>query len=131
LQTLLHDTDFAVKFIVSQPDKPVGRHQHLEPTPVKQVALANHLPIFQPEKIKNNTVFFDQIQSYDVDYFIVVAYGRIMPNALLEMPKKHCINVHGSILPKYRGASPIQSCLMNGDTMTGVTIMKMSEGMDE
>jgi methionyl-tRNA formyltransferase len=123
----LADNTFNVRFVVSQPDKPVGRHQELVETSVKAVARHKGIPVFQPEKIKNNTEFFDEIRGFDVDYFVVVAYGRIMPKELLEIPKIICINVHGSILPRYRGASPIQASLMAGDMVTGVTIMKMSE----
>ncbi len=120
-----------VVFVVSNPDKPFGREQTMKPTPVKELALHNNIPVFTPEKVRNNTEFLDTIRAYDCDYFIVVAYGKILPVELLEIPKKMCINVHGSILPKYRGASPIQSALLHGETETGVTIMQMSEGMDE
>ncbi len=85
----------------------------------------------QPTKIRDNTEFFDQLRSYACDYFIVIAYGRILPLELLQIPSKMCINVHGSILPAYRGASPIQAALLHGEKETGVTIMEMSEGMDE
>jgi methionyl-tRNA formyltransferase len=103
----------------------------MKASPVKTIALARAIPCLQPEKIRGNTDFFDILKSYGCDYFIVVAYGKILPKELLEIPKKMCINIHGSILPKYRGASPIQSALLHGEKETGVTIMQMSEGMDE
>lgn len=131
LEDLIADENIEVAFVVSNPDKPFGRDQEMRPTPVKELALKEHIPVFTPEKVRNNTEFLDTIRGYDCDYFIVVAYGKILPVELLEIPKKMCINVHGSILPKYRGASPIQSALLHGDTETGVTIMQMSEGMDE
>jgi methionyl-tRNA formyltransferase len=82
-------------------------------SPVKEFAIEKEIRLFQPEKIRNNTEFLAELSKYDVDYFIVVAYGKILPNEILEIPKKMCINVHGSILPKYRGASPIQSALIS------------------
>ncbi len=114
-------------FAVTNPDKLFGREQILMPTPVKSVALANNISIYQPIKIRDNREFFDQLRSYDCDYFIVVAYGRILPLELLQIPHKRCINIHGSILPAYRGASPIQAALLHGEKETGVTIMEMSE----
>ena len=114
-------------FTVTNPDKPFGRDQIMRSSPVKDLAIANNIPVLQPAKIRNNEEFLDQIRSYDCDYFIVVAYGRILPLELLEIPSKMCINVHGSILPAYRGASPIQAALLHGEKETGVTIMGMSE----
>jgi methionyl-tRNA formyltransferase len=112
---------------VTNPDKPTGRDQHLTKTPVREVAEHAHIPVYTPTKIRENHTFLDEIDQYQCDYFIVVAYGKILPQVLLDMPKKMCINIHGSLLPKYRGASPIQSALLAGDDETGVTIMKMSE----
>lgn len=103
----------------------------MKATPVKELAISKNIPTFTPLKIRGNTEFLDRIRSFECDYFIVVAYGKILPLELLEIPKKMCINIHGSILPKYRGASPIQSALLFGEEKTGVTIMQMSEGMDE
>ncbi len=131
LTDILDHSDFEVVFVVTNPDKPVGRDQLLTPTPVKTIALEHDIPVFTPTKIRDNTEFLDTLRAFECDYFIVVAYGRILPKALLDIPKKMCINIHGSILPKYRGASPIQSALLHGETETGVTIMQMSEGMDE
>jgi methionyl-tRNA formyltransferase len=131
LEDLLTSSDIEVAFVVTNPDKPIGRSEELKPTPVKSRALEHNIPIFTPTKIRDNEEFLDSIRAFDCDYFVVVAYGRILPLALLQIPKKQCINVHGSILPKYRGASPIQSALLCGEKVTWVTIMEMSEGMDE
>jgi methionyl-tRNA formyltransferase len=116
---------------VTNPDKPFGRDQSMRSSPVKELAILHHIPVFQPTKIRGNNDFFDLLRTYACDYFIVVAYGRILPTELLEIPSEMCINIHGSILPAYRGASPIQAALLHGETETGVTIMEMSEGMDE
>lgn len=99
--------------------------------PVKKLALEKDIPILQPERIRGNSKFLEELKSYEADYFIVVAYGKILPVELLGIPKKYPINIHGSILPKYRGASPIQAALINGEKETGVTIMVMNEKMDE
>jgi methionyl-tRNA formyltransferase len=98
---------------------------------VKVLASSRDIPIFMPTKIRENKEFFDILRSFECDYFIVVAYGRILPLELLDIAHKKSINIHGSILPKYRGASPIQAALLHGEKETGVTIMEMSEGMDE
>lgn len=123
--------DIEVAFVVTNPDAKSDRGQKVRFSSVKEVALEMQIPVFQPEKVRGNTDFFAKLATYNCDYFIVVAYGKILPNEILSIPKKRCVNVHGSILPKYRGASPIQSALLSGDTETGVTIMQMSEGMDE
>ena len=99
--------------------------------PVKKLALEKSIPILQPARIRGNAEFLEEIRSYEADYFIVVAYGKILPIELLKLPKKYPINIHGSILPKYRGASPIQAALIAGEPETGVTIMIMNEKMDE
>jgi methionyl-tRNA formyltransferase len=103
----------------------------MKPSPVKECSLLKNLPVLTPTKIRENTEFFDTLRSFDCDYFVVVAYGRILPLELLQIPEKKSINIHGSILPRYRGASPIQSVLLHGEKETGVTIMEMSVGMDE
>ena len=131
LADLIADPHFEVVFVVTNPDKPIGRSGELQPTPVKKLALEHHITVYTPTKIRDNIDFFGQLSNHNCDYFIVVAYGRILPKEILDMPKKMCINVHGSILPKYRWASPIQAALLHGEKETGVTIMKMSEGMDE
>jgi len=133
LKSLIDDykKDIEIKLIVSQPDKPVGRKKILEATPVKKVALESNIKILQPEKLKNNLKFFEELNSLDLDFIVVVAYWKIVPKEVLEAPKYWCINIHWSILPKYRWASPIQESIKNGDQKTGLTIMYMSEGMDE
>ncbi len=130
LRDLVSEWDMEVVFVVTNPDKPVGRNQELKSSPVKEAAKLYTIPVLQPQKIRGNNEFLDILRWYMCDYFVVVAYGKILPVELLEIPKM-CINVHGSILPKYRGASPIQAVLLNGESETGVTIMQMSEGMDE
>jgi methionyl-tRNA formyltransferase len=131
LWDLIENSRIEIAFVVTNPDKPVGRDQILTPTPVKSLAIEKGIPVYTPLKIRENTEFLETIDSYGCDYYIVVAYGKILPKVLLDQPKKMCINIHGSILPKYRGASPIQAALLVGETETGVTIMQMSEGMDE
>lgn len=116
---------------VSQPDKPFWRKKILKPTQLKSFCEEKNIEILQPETLKNNIDFIDKLKSLNLDFIIVVAYGKIIPKEILEIPKYGCINIHGSILPAYRGASPIQESLKNGDTKTWLTIMYMSEGMDE
>ena len=120
-----------VVFAVTNPDAPVGRSGESKPTPVKSVAVGAGIPVLTPEKIRGNVEFLETLRSYGAEYFVVVAYGKILPKELLDIPKKLCVNVHGSVLPKYRGASPIQASLLAGDAVTGVAVMAMSEGMDE
>lgn len=130
LEKLLTIPEIEVVAVVSQPDKPVGRKQILTPPPTKIRALDNNIQIFQPNKIRKNTQFFEDIEALKADFFVVIAYGKILPAKLLEIPKYFPINIHASILPKYRGASPIQECLKNRDLKTGVSLMRMDEGMD-
>ena len=118
-------------FVVTGEDKPIGRHQIITPNEVKTLALSQSISVLQPARIRGNTEFLEEMQSYGVDYFVVVAYGKILPTEVLRMPKKYPVNIHGSLLPKYRGASPIQAALINGETETGVSIMVMNEKMDE
>ena len=113
----------------TQPDKPVGRHATLTPPPVKQLALSHGIPVYQPTKMRDGTVAA-QLQALAPDCLVVVAYGRILPQAILDVPPKGCINIHGSLLPKYRGAAPIQWSVINGEAVTGVTSMYMDAGMD-
>jgi methionyl-tRNA formyltransferase len=131
LSDILSDPRFEVAFVLTNPDKPFGREQQLKAPPVKELAVEKNIPIFQPEKVRWNEELFKNLSKFDCDYFVVVAYGKILPKEVLYIPKKLCINVHGSLLPKYRWASPIQSALLEGERETGVTIMQMSEGMDE
>lgn len=115
--------------VFSQPDKPVGRKQIIEPTPVKKLASEHGIPVFQPAKMKDGTAL-EMMKSLSPDIAVVAAYGRILPKELLDVPPLGCVNVHGSLLPKYRGAAPIQWSVINGDKITGVTTMYMAEGMD-
>ena len=129
LQALI-DAGHEVCAVFTQPDKPQGRKQILTAPPVKVLAQEYGIPVYQPNTLKNGKSD-DIIRSYEPDFIVVVAYGKILPKAVLEMPKKACVNVHGSLLPKYRGAAPIQWSVINGDEYAGVTTMLMSEGMDE
>lgn len=117
--------------VVSQPDKPFWRKQELIPTPIKEFALNNNLNIFQPEKLNNNFEFFNHLKLLNIDFIIVVSYWKIIPIEILEIPRYWCINIHWSILPAYRWASPIQESLKNWDKETWLTIMYMSAWMDE
>lgn len=116
--------------VVTQPDRPKGRGQKVSFPPVKEVALKYALPLEQPEKVKGNTAFIALLKSLKPDMVVVVAYGKILPKEVLNIPKYGCINVHASLLPKYRGAAPIQWALLNGEKETGVTIMKIEELLD-
>jgi len=130
LQFLIdHDVD--IVGVVTKPDKPVGRSKKPVPTPVKQVAQEKlpHVSLFQPEKA-STTEFIETLSLLNADLFVVVAYGEIISQALLDLPKIACINVHASLLPKYRGAAPIQRAIMNGEKETGVTVMHMVRKMD-
>ena len=116
--------------VVTNPDKPKGRGMKMIASPVKEFAISKNLPIYQPTTVKNNTEFIKEIQAQNPDIICVVAYGKILPKEILEIPKYGCINVHASLLPKYRGAAPIQWAILNGETTTGVTTMYMDTGMD-
>lgn len=116
--------------VVTKQDVKKGRGMKLSISTVKEFAEEKKLQIFQPEKVKNNTQFIENIKRLNPDVICVVAYGKILPKQLLEIPKLGCINVHGSLLPKYRGAAPIQWAVLNGDKKTGITTMYMDEGMD-
>lgn len=116
--------------VVTNPDRPKGRGMKMVPSPVKEYAISKKLNIYQPEKVKNNDEFVQTIKNLNPEVICVVAYGKILPKEILEIPKYGCINVHGSLLPKYRGSAPIQWAVLNGDKVTGVTTMYMAEGMD-
>lgn len=116
--------------VVTNPDKPKGRGMKMIASPVKEFAIEKGLEVYQPEKVRNNEEFIDKIKELEPDVICVVAYGKILPKQILEIPKFGCINVHASILPKYRGAAPIQWSVLNGDKVTGVTTMYMDVGMD-
>lgn len=115
--------------VFTQPDKPKGRGYVLTPPPVKVRALENNLAVYQPEKVKDGTAY-EIIESLNPDVIVVVAYGKILPKNIIDYPKYGCINVHGSLLPKYRGAAPIQWSVLNGEKETGITTMLMNEGLD-
>lgn len=115
--------------VYTQPDRPSGRGKKLNYSAVKQVALAHELPVYQPEKIRNEQSI-EQLKAMQPDVIVVVAYGQILPQAILDIPPYGCLNVHGSLLPKYRGAAPIHWAILNGDEVTGVTVMQMDIGMD-
>ena len=116
--------------VVTNPDKPKGRGLKMMASPVKEFALEKNLKIYQPVKVRNNEKFINKIKDLKPDVICVVAYGKILPKDILEIPKYGCINVHASLLPKYRGAAPIQWAVINGEKTTGVTTMYMDEGMD-
>ena len=116
--------------VVTNPDRPKGRGMKLVASPVKEYAISKNLEIYQPEKIRNNLEFINKMKSLQPDVICVVAYGKILPKEILDIPKLGCINVHGSLLPKYRGAAPIQWAVLNGDKTTGITTMYMDVGMD-
>jgi methionyl-tRNA formyltransferase len=129
LQALV-DAGHEVALVLTQPDRPAGRKLELQIPPVKQLALTLGLPILQPERIKNNPDLRSHLEALKPDAIIVVAYGRIIPQWMLELPPLGNINVHGSLLPKYRGAAPIQWAIANGETETGVTTMLLDAGLD-
>lgn len=118
-----------VALVVTQPDKPKGRGGAVQFPPVKECAIAHNLPVFQPEKVKE-TANIEYLRQFEPDMIVVAAFGQILPKAILDMPKYDCINVHASLLPKYRGAAPIQWAILNGDEFTGVTIQRMDIGVD-
>ena len=126
----VYNTNNEIIGVVTNVDKPKGRGMKMIPTPVKEFALEKNLKIYQPEKIRNNEEFLNEVKKLNPDIICVVAYGKILPKELLDIPKFGCINVHGSLLPKYRGAAPIQWAVINGDKTTGITTMFMNEGMD-
>src|SRR5260370_7608313 len=115
--------------VVTQPDKPVGRSQKLTPPPTKELADSLGIPVLQPTKVRKPDALAE-IQMLSPDLIVVMAYGQILPKSLLEMPRIACINLHGSLLPRHRGAAPIQASIVAGDRETGITTMHMSEGLD-
>lgn len=115
--------------VVTQPDKPKGRGKTMQCSPVKECALLHKIPVFQPVKIKA-TEAVEELKGYDAELFVVAAFGQILSSEILRMPKYGCINIHASLLPKYRGAAPIQWAILNGESQSGVTIMQMNEGLD-
>ena len=129
LQKLAADKSFQILAVITQPDKPKGRELKLTPSPVKLLAEKLHLPVWQPLKARDEQ-FIAELRALKPDLMVVVAYGQILPQAILDIPPHGCLNVHTSLLPKYRGAAPIQWAIANGDAETGVTIMKMDAGLD-
>lgn len=125
----LDDSDHEVVGVVTQPDRPKGRGQTVVSCPVKELALSRGLPVRQPDKVKGPE-FLQQLAEWKPDVIAVTAFGRILPKLILDLPPMGCVNVHGSLLPAYRGAAPIQWALIHGDTETGITTMLMDEGMD-
>lgn len=125
----LFDRGENIVCVVTQPDRPKGRGRKITPPPVKELALQRSITVLQPESIRGDD-FHAELQSYEPDIIVVAAYGKILPGNIIDLPLLGTINVHGSLLPKYRGAAPIQWAIINGETETGITIMQMDEGMD-
>ena len=128
LRSLLN-TEYEVAAVVTQPDKPKGRGKALMPTPVKEEALKHGIPVYQPEKVREPG-FVEKLRELKPDLIVVAAFGQIIPESVLNMPRFGCINIHASLLPKYRGAAPIQYAVIDGEKESGVTIMKMGKGLD-
>lgn len=128
LERLVKD-GYDVACVVTQPDKPRGRKQEMTPSEVKVCALSHGIEVYQPQTLRSEEAY-EYLKSFDADYFIVAAYGKILPKNILDLPKYACINVHGSLLPAYRGAAPIQRSVLAGDKVTGITTMLMGEGLD-
>lgn len=126
----IYNAKYNIVGVVTNPDKPKGRGMKLIPSPVKEFALKNNLSVYQPIKVRENVEFIEEMKKLKPDVICVVAYGKILPKELLDIPKLGCINVHGSLLPKYRGAAPIQWAVINGEKQTGITTMYMDIGMD-
>jgi methionyl-tRNA formyltransferase len=129
LRRLIASPEFEVVAVVTQPDQPKGRGLKLQPSAVKEVALQANLPVLQPPRARDEN-FIAQLAALQPDLIAVAAFGQILPKAILDLPRHGCLNVHTSLLPKYRGAAPIQHAILNGDPETGVTIMKMDVGLD-
>ncbi len=125
----LCDTENTPALVVTRADKPAGRGYELRPSPVKRLAMENGIEVLQPEKLSDES-FLTRLREIHPDVIVVVAYGRILPETVLNLPKYGCINAHASLLPKYRGAAPMQRAIMDGESETGVTIMKMDKGLD-
>lgn len=125
----LIDAGHQITAVVTQPDKPKGRGKEVQMTPVKVCAMAHDIPVFQPLKVKSADAV-EVLRSYEADVFVVAAFGQILSEEILNMPRYGCVNIHASLLPKYRGAGPIQWALINGEEKTGVTIMQMDQGID-
>ena len=120
----LFEAGHTIALVVSMPDAPVGRKQTRKAPPAKEWAIRHDIPVFQPKRIRDPEAV-ETLRGYGADIFVVAAYGQILPSGILSMPRFGCVNIHASILPKYRGASPIQWAILNGDEETGITIMQM------
>ena len=128
LEGLIENKDYEVIGVVSQPDKKVGRKQIITPSKVSEVALKNNIKLFRPEKLRKE---YEDILETKPDIIVTCAYGQIVPKEILDFPKYGCINVHASLLPKYRGGAPIHKAIIDGEDKTGITIMYMNEGLDK
>lgn len=126
----IYETGHNILAVVSQPDRPAGRNMKLMPTPVKEYAQSKGLQVYQPEKIRKDEELYKKLKMLKPDVIVVVAFGQILPQKILDIPKYGAINVHGSLLPKYRGAAPIQWSIIKGEKVTGITTMYMDAGMD-
>jgi methionyl-tRNA formyltransferase len=129
LQALLRSSEHQLTGVVTQPEKPVGRAQRIEPTPIKRALTGSKIPVLQPARIKDRQAIED-IRALQPDAIVVMAYGQILPREVLEIPRIACLNLHASLLPRWRGAAPIQAAIAAGDSVTGVTVMYMAEGLD-
>lgn len=127
---MLIDQKYNIRAVVTQPDKPKGRGKKEAMPPVKELALKYNIPVFQPNRVKGDEEFYNNMKSLNPDLIVVVAFGQILPESILNIPRLGCINIHGSLLPKLRGAAPIQWSIINQEPVTGVTIMYMDKGMD-
>lgn len=125
----LFETDFEISFVVTMPDRPQGRKMIITPPPMKVWAESNNIPVYQPTNLKDKS-FIESIEKYNCDVFIVIAYGKIIPDEILNIPKAKSLNIHGSLLPKLRGSSPIETAILNDEKNTGVTIIRMDNEMD-
>jgi methionyl-tRNA formyltransferase len=129
LQALLRASEHQLTGVITQPDKPVGRTQRIEPTPIKRALAGTKISILQPERIKHRQAI-EEIRALQPDAIVVIAYGQILPREVLEIPRIACLNLHASLLPRWRGAAPIQAAIAAGDPETGITVMYMAEGVD-
>ena len=126
----IYNAGYNILGVVTNPDRPKGRGMKMMASPVKEFAIEKNIPVYQPEKVRKNEEFIEIVKNLKPDVICVVAYGKILPKEILDIPELGCINVHGSLLPEYRGAAPIQWAVLNGDKTTGVTTMYMDVGMD-
>jgi len=130
LQALINDPNLEVNLVITQSDKPTGRNKILKSSPIKELALANNIEVITPDKIKGNAEIKEKIIKANPDVIVVVAYGKILPQEILDIPKMGVVNIHASLLPKYRGASPVVGSILAGDKQTGVTLIKLDAQMD-